>query len=234
MLGIKLGNVGLNVALYTNTAVMDGTGGGSVAAWDDADGYFPVKAMIAFTNNGNDPVDVGDGINPVEFYAGGILMGELFNGRQITLDPGDTVWWQVPFGAALVGTTWSINAALASTDTVAITVVVRPVDEAIVSAGRALIADAVWDEALAGHFTAGSAGLALFLSKGLSQCQFVLDNTSYDASGLMTAGRIRIFPDAATATAATDGGSGQGEVAVVNITATGTGGLADIYKAIQP
>jgi hypothetical protein len=72
------------------------------------------------------------------------------------------------------------------------------------------------------------------MAKGLSQCQFVLDNTSYDASGLMTVGRIRIFPDAATATAATDGGAGEGEIATVNITASGTGGLADIYKAIQP
>lgn len=234
MLGIKLGNVGLNVALYTNTATMDGTGGGSIAAWDDADGYFPAKALLAFTNNGVAAVDIGDGIDPVEFYAGGSLAGLLFDGRQITIDPGDTVWWPVPEGAALVGTTWAINAALASASTVDITVIARPVEEAIVAAGRALVADAVWDEALAGHFTAGSAGLALFLAKGLSQCQFVLDNTTYDASGLMTAGRIRIFPDAATATAATDGGTGEGEVAVVNVTATGTGGLADIYKAIQP
>jgi hypothetical protein len=234
MIGIKLGNVGLNVALYTDTAVMDGSGGGSIAAWDDADGYFPENAMLTFVNTGNDPVEIGNALTPVEFHAGGNLVGLLFDGRSVTIDPGDTVWWPVPQGAALAGTTWAINAPLDSTDTVSITVTARPTEKALMAAGRALVADAVWDEALAGHFTAGSAGLALFLSKGLSQCQFVLDNTTYDASGLMLTGRIRIFPDAATATAATDGGTDEGEVAIVNITATGTNGLADFYKAIQP
>jgi hypothetical protein len=233
MLGIKLGSVGLNVALYTATATMDGTGGGSIAGWDDADGYFPNSAMLLFTNAGTQPVTLGDELTPVQFFSDGNLVGLLFEGRTLTIDAGDTVWWPAPKGAMLAGTTWSIAAVLESAALVSVTVIARPVEEALIAAGRALVADAVWDEALAGHFTAGSAGLALFLAKGLSQANFVLDNTAYDASGLLTTGRIRVFPDAATATAATDGGVGEGEVALFNVTASGTAGLADFYRVVQ-
>lgn len=233
MIGIKLGNVLLNVALYTNTATMDGTGGGSIAAWADADGYVYEDAMLVFTNNGAADVVVGDETEPVHFIADGNVIGLLFDGRSVTISAGGSLWWPAPKGATLAGTTWAISAALNSDSPVDVSVVARPVSCAIQNAGRALLADAVWDEALAGHFTAGSAGLALFVTKGLAQSNFILDNTVYDLAGMMTSGRIRIFPDAVTAAAATMGGVGQGEVAAFTVSATGAGGLATLYKVVQ-
>lgn len=96
------------------------------------------------------------------------------------------------------------------------------------------IADQVWDEALSGHLSAGSTGLALFLSKGLSQCNYVLDQTSFGGDGMMIEGRIRIFADAAGASAATQGGSGQGEIASFSVSASGsTPGQLQLYKVVQ-
>lgn len=233
MLGIKLGNTGLNVVLYTNTATMDGTGGGSIAAWADADGYVYEDAMLVFTNNSADDVTIGNDIEPVHFIADGNVIGMLFDGRSVTLSSGGTLWWPTPKGATLAGTTWAISAALASDSTVDITVVARPVTRAIQRAGRALIADDVWDEILTGHFTAGSAGLAVFLSSGM-KCRFILDNTTYDAAALMTAGRIRVFADAATAAAATAGGTGEGEIAVFAVEASGPAGQPTFYRIVEP
>ena len=233
MIGVKLGNPALNVALYTNTATMDGTGGGSIAAWDDADGYFPEGAMLVFTNTGAQDVTIGDTSNVVEFLADGNVVGTLFDGRSVTIAPGDTVWWPAPAGATIAGTTWSISAPLTSGAVASVSVTARPLEKALMAAAHAALADAVWDEALAGHFTAGSAGLALFLSKGLSQCNYILDNTTYDGAGMLTAGRIRVFPDAVTAAAATDGGTGEGEIASFTIATTGTSGLAAFYRVVQ-
>jgi hypothetical protein len=54
----------------------------------------------------------------------------------------------------------------------------------------------------------------------------MLDNTVYDANGLLTSGRLRVFATAAALAAATDGGSGQGEVATLTITATPESGVS--------
>jgi len=98
----------------------------------------------------------------------------------------------------------------------------------------ATVADAVWDEALSGHMAAGSAGLALFLAKGLAQCNYVLDNTEFNASGMMTAGRIRVFATPQAAAAATEGGSDEGEVATFAVAASGTtSGRLQLYKVYQ-
>lgn len=231
MIGMKLGNVLLNVALYTDTALMDGSGGGSIAAWADADGYVYEDAMLVFTNTGTADVVIGDDIEPVHFIANGNVIGMLFDGRSVTLSVGGTMWWPAPKGATLAGTTWAISAGLASDDTVSVSVVARPVTRAIQSAGRALIADAVWDESLAGHFTAGSAGLAVFLASGL-KCRYVLDNTAYDAFNLMTSGRLRVFADDATASAATEGGTGEGEIAAFTVEATGPAGQPTFFRIV--
>lgn len=52
---------------------------------------------------------------------------------------------------------------------------------------------------------------------GLVQSNFYLDQTTYNSSGLLVSGRIRIFPDKATTDSATDGGAGEGELASFQI-----------------
>ena len=74
------------------------------------------------------------------------------------------------------------------------------------------IADAVLTEVVSDHSSvAGSLAEAVAIAKGLAQDQYMLDNTTYDANGFLTAGRIRVFPTAAALAAATDGGVGEGE-----------------------
>jgi len=60
-----------------------------------------------------------------------------------------------------------------------------------------------------------------------------LDETSYDVFKMLTGGRIRVFPDKATADAASDGGAGEGEIAIYQVTAVGEGvpeGCVKTYK----
>lgn len=59
--------------------------------------------------------------------------------------------------------------------------------------------------------------LAIIL--GLVQSNFFLDQTTYNGAGLLTSGRIRIFPDKTTTDSATDGGAGEGELATFHVTA---------------
>ena len=54
---------------------------------------------------------------------------------------------------------------------------------------------------------------------GLVQSNFFLDQTVYNGAGLLTSGRIRLFPDKASTDAATDGGAGEGELASFLVTA---------------
>ncbi len=94
----------------------------------------------------------------------------------------------------------------------------------------AAIADAVWEELLTDHSTTvGSVAEAMFIIKGLMHENYMLDNTTYDANGFMTAGRIRIFSTAGAVTAATDGGSGEGETHTFTI-----GGVAETTPNTQP
>jgi hypothetical protein len=53
---------------------------------------------------------------------------------------------------------------------------------------------------------------------GLVQSNFFLDQTIYNGAGLLTSGRIRIFPDKTTTDSATDGGAGEGELASFQVT----------------
>ena len=53
---------------------------------------------------------------------------------------------------------------------------------------------------------------------GLVQHNFFLDETTYNSAGLMVSGRIRIFPSKALTDAATDGGTGEGELATFQAT----------------
>jgi hypothetical protein len=225
----------LDVTLHNGVATLPGTGGGDVSGWELPDDFMPRYAVLLFTNDGTDDLTLGDNTDPVTLLVDGVPVGVLFEGREMILEPGDTAAAFAPADSGSMGQTWSIRSAVASNDPVDVTVVARPIvtmDEVPPTVDE--IADQVWDEDLSGHDAADSTGLALLLSKGLSQCNFVLDETAFDSAGMMTSGRIRIFPDAATAAAATQGGVGQGEIAEFLISASGaTPGQLQLYKAVQ-
>ena len=89
----------------------------------------------------------------------------------------------------------------------------------------ASLVDDIWDEVVtsAAHFAANTTGEALTILRGLAQQNYVIDSTTYDANGFMTAGRIRLFTTKAAANAATDGGAGEGEIATFTVTGTAEG-----------
>jgi hypothetical protein len=225
----------LDVTLHNGVATLPGTGGGDVSGWELADDFMPRFAILLFTNDGTDDLTLGDNTDPVTLLVDGDPVGVLFEGREMILEPGDTAAAFAPADAGIMGQTWSIRSAVASNDPVDVTVVARPVvtlDEVPPTVEE--IADQVWDEDEGDHIADGSMGLSLFLSKGLAQSNFVLDNTAFDSGGMMTSGRIRIFPDDVTAAAATQGGSGQGEIAEYAVSASGaTPGQLQLYKVVK-
>jgi hypothetical protein len=75
------------------------------------------------------------------------------------------------------------------------------------------------DSLLSGHFTADSVGEALQLIRGMVQQNYMLDQTTFNASGLMTSGRIRIFSTKSEVDSANDGVSGEGEIATFAVSA---------------
>ena len=86
------------------------------------------------------------------------------------------------------------------------------------------------------HFDADSVGEALTLIRGLDQQNFMIDNTSYNAANLLVGGRMRIFDTKVAADAATDGGSGEGEIASFTIATVGEGSgnvLVKTYKVTR-
>jgi len=75
----------------------------------------------------------------------------------------------------------------------------------------------------------------LAVIRGLLGGFYFLDSTTYDANGFLTTGRIRVFNDATDTNAATDGGSGEGEIATVTFTGTADGthtSVPDILRGI--
>ena len=86
----------------------------------------------------------------------------------------------------------------------------------------ATIVDALLDEVCDSthHFTSNTVGEFVTIVRGISQQNWVMDNTTYDANGFMTAARIRIFATKTAANAATNGGSGEGEIATFTVTGT--------------
>lgn len=91
---------------------------------------------------------------------------------------------------------------------------------AVGSSSAAAIADAVWDEALSGHLSAGSLGEAIRNALGLVHQNVLIDNTTHTVDG-MTTSRVRVFADAAACAAATINAGGL-EGAVVSYTMTTT------------
>ena len=84
------------------------------------------------------------------------------------------------------------------------------------------IVDALLDEVCDSthHFTSNTVGEFVTIVRGIAQQNWVIDTTVYDANAFMTSARIRIFATEAAATAATDGGSGEGEIASFTVTGT--------------
>lgn len=79
--------------------------------------------------------------------------------------------------------------------------------------------------------TVGSYGELLRMLDGRLNGMMVMDNVVNGTNG-MTSARIRIFEDEADVGAATDGGSGEGEVATFEIEATFEGaGKVDVYRS---
>ena len=79
--------------------------------------------------------------------------------------------------------------------------------------------DAIFDESLAGHLGAGTAGQALAAAFGNAGGNVRDDALTYDANDRPLTLRRRIFPDAATANASTPGGVGEGELITVTMSA---------------
>lgn len=86
----------------------------------------------------------------------------------------------------------------------------------------ATIANAVWNAMQADHQLADSFGDAVQRIVALQKENYYIDQMTYNAEGLMTTGRIRLFRTKAAALAATDGGSGEGEFATYTFDATPT------------
>ncbi len=81
---------------------------------------------------------------------------------------------------------------------------------------------------------AGSVAEAIMLTKGLSLCNYVLDNCTYDSQGLLLSSRVRIFEDASGTSSASMGGSGEGELATFTLSVvTSSPGRPIITKVIK-
>lgn len=89
------------------------------------------------------------------------------------------------------------------------------------SASPSEVAQAVWGALTGSHVASGSFGRLLRVLASVAGKQFFrLDNIVYNTQGFMTQGRLRIFPDSASASASTPGGTGEGELEVISLAAT--------------
>jgi len=100
--------------------------------------------------------------------------------------------------------------------------------------GAGIVADQVWEEILADHLgTAGSAAEQMAIIRGLVQQNFLLDNTTHNSNGMLTAGRMRLFDTAINLPAVGGGSETTGLIATYNITAVmvvGNPRLVDYYR----
>lgn len=87
----------------------------------------------------------------------------------------------------------------------------------------AQIATAVLDALLTDHAVVGSVADGIAIAAGLLQGNFYIDNTNNGDPNGMTAARMRLFRDGAATSAATAGGSGEGEFAIFTVATTYVG-----------
>jgi hypothetical protein len=95
----------------------------------------------------------------------------------------------------------------------------------------ATVASAIWNETLSSHIASGSTGEAVTLLLGLSRQNFILDNTVYNSKGVLTSGRMRIFPTKVDTNAETN------VLATYTVTGTAKVGpddfLGDVLKIVK-
>lgn len=95
------------------------------------------------------------------------------------------------------------------------------------------LASQVWDAPRSGVTVAGSMGEAVRLMLGsIGKANYRIDNAVYDANSFMTSCRLRVFPDSATATASTAGGSGEGELYTVTVSGTPDGTFPQLPSTV--
>lgn len=97
----------------------------------------------------------------------------------------------------------------------------------------AAIADAVWNELLADHQTLTTFGGAVRVMQALAKQNIVYDTFVYDGDGNLTSMRIRLFDTAAAATAATSGGSGEGDFESLTVSGTFTSEKLTLGKVVK-
>lgn len=118
------------ITLHDEADELDGTGGASVSAWANDDGYWPRDAVLVFSNDGDEDLTIGDDEEGAAMLVvDGIPIGEaLFDGRLVTLAPAESIATPAPTAAAALGAAWAIQAPLASAGTIAVSVVARPIE----------------------------------------------------------------------------------------------------------
>ena len=82
------------------------------------------------------------------------------------------------------------------------------------------VANAVWGAMHADHKVQGSFGELLLRIEALKNGNHVMDQLVYNSKNLIISGRMRLFYTKAAVTAATDGGSSEGEFATYSFSTT--------------
>lgn len=150
-------------------------------------------------------------------------------------------WYKMVFAAADLNTVGALACELSGEAGVDTLHVVHQVVAADTNMTVGDIADAVWDEAASGHVSAGTFGLALQIVKGLANGNVYIDGGSgdvdgpaYDASGMLTGSRLRIYDTAAHCALATEGGNeATGLLATYTIAATGSNGRLRTFRTTE-
>lgn len=200
MIGTSLGT---SIQLYTNVAALTGAGGASIAAWADLAGARPRDSVLRWTNGGAADVLVGNATTPAQLYVDGVLAAVLFEGHQVTVTAGQSIWCPLPANMPALGNTWGVLAPMTSGAAVVMSLLARRIDTTAPTASE--IAAAVLAEVIADHAgVAGSLAQTLMLVKGLSNGNVLHDSFVYDVSGKLTSSRIRVFPTAADVAAGTN------------------------------
>jgi hypothetical protein len=175
----------------------------------------------------------GSGLNTLKLDAGASAVDDKYKGCLVTTTGGTGA------GQARVITAYAGATKQATIDTFWTTTPDNTTTFAIVSFGGTKIdaagattAGEVWQTPPTDY--AGSTdtmGEAILLLLGLSNGYIVVDSTTNTADGL-TAARIRVFSNDADVAAATDGGSGEGEIAVfTSTTSYDSPGKLNVFKS---
>jgi len=95
------------------------------------------------------------------------------------------------------------------------------------------VVNAVWDEMQADHTLAGSFGDLLRRVVALQKENYYIDKMTYSTRGLLLTGRMRLFPDKATALGATENGLGEGEFATYTFISTEVPGHSERAETVR-